>query len=214
MHQSHHHDDEYDDLEPEEIEAYCVRCKQSTVIENPKPVWTKRGAPGTRGECEMCGTTVFRMGRTDAHRGMVQPDVSQFSEISGRGRRHSSYATFINYVSQDSKIAEQIAHDLNRTGIPTWAETGQMPNTVEWASGVHPALEECEQMVLILSSDALQNEAIEKNWQFFREQRKPITIAQVETCEVPDAIRRRPRFDFSVDYKSAFRQLVQTLSGG
>ena len=48
----------------EEIEAYCMTCKQKTPMENPEAIWTRRGAPGTRGTCSICGTTVFRMGKT------------------------------------------------------------------------------------------------------------------------------------------------------
>ena len=56
--------DEYhdeDDFEP--IEGYCVRCRESVEIEDPMPVWTRNGLPATRGECPICGGTVFRMGK-------------------------------------------------------------------------------------------------------------------------------------------------------
>src|SRR5438552_2203630 len=65
-------DDEIDD-EAEEIEAYCVKCKHKVVMEDPEAVWTSKGMPGTRGTCPDCGTTVFRMGQTAAHREMVRP---------------------------------------------------------------------------------------------------------------------------------------------
>nr|MBN1229904.1 toll/interleukin-1 receptor domain-containing protein [Anaerolineae bacterium] len=202
-----------DDHEMEEIEAYCVRCKEHTVMLNPTAVWTRRGAPGTRGECEMCGTTVFRMGRTDAHRGLVQPDVSQFSDISSSSRKGLvNYATFINFAGADSPFAERLSDDLTKTGIPTWLHTESPPGEVEWASGVHPALEECDRMVLVLSRATFNREELEDNWRFFQQRRKPVVIAQVEHCKVPDDLRRSPRFDFSEDYKSAFRELVQKLS--
>jgi hypothetical protein len=208
-----HNNDDYAD-EVEEIEAYCVRCKETVVMENPVAVWTKRGTPGTRGHCDICGTTIFRMGRTDAHRGMIQPDVSQFSEIStaGRGRKQSPrYATFINYTKANETFAERLSEDLAKNGIPSWKQ----PNggdDVQWASGVHPALEECDVLVLVLSSEALQSKAVEQNWRYFRQQRKPIIIAQIEAVEVPDDIRRRPRFDFETDYKTALRELVQAVA--
>lgn len=56
------------------MEAYCVKCKTKRIIENPQPAYTNSGSPGTRGTCAVCGTTVFRMGRTPAHEGIAPPD--------------------------------------------------------------------------------------------------------------------------------------------
>jgi DNA topoisomerase I len=53
------------------LEAYCVKCKTKREVVNPKAVFTEAGAPATRGECPVCGTTLFRMGRTEAHTGLV-----------------------------------------------------------------------------------------------------------------------------------------------
>jgi hypothetical protein len=83
---------------------------------------------------------------------------------------------------------------------------------VAWGSGVHPALKECKNMVFVLSQAALSAEDVSEAWQFFREQRKPILIAQVATVEPPDAIRRSARFDFgSGDYKTMMRQMVREI---
>ena len=68
-------------------------------------------------------------------------------------------------------------------------------------------------MVYVLSPAALTTGNVESAWQFFREKRKSIVIAQVDSADPPDPIRRSPRFDFAGDYKSAFRQMVQALSG-
>jgi DNA topoisomerase I len=55
------------------LEAYCVKCRTKREISNPQPVFTDNGTPATRGTCPVCGTTLFRMGKTEAHNGMVQP---------------------------------------------------------------------------------------------------------------------------------------------
>jgi len=51
------------------IEAYCVKCKAKRPIKDPQPVYIE-GRAATRGICPVCGTTVFRMGRTPAHEGL------------------------------------------------------------------------------------------------------------------------------------------------
>jgi DNA topoisomerase-1 len=55
------------------LEAYCVKCRTKREIPDPNPVFTDNGTPATRGTCPVCGTTLFRMGKTPAHEGMVQP---------------------------------------------------------------------------------------------------------------------------------------------
>ena len=55
------------------MEAYCVKCKTKREVIDPEPVFTQTGAPATKGVCPVCGTTLFRMGRTEAHAGL-QPD--------------------------------------------------------------------------------------------------------------------------------------------
>ncbi|MGH2583117.1 MAG: type I DNA topoisomerase, partial [Anaerolineales bacterium] len=55
------------------MEAYCVKCKTKREILNPQAEFTKSGAPGTRGTCPVCGTTLFRMGHTPAHENLTPP---------------------------------------------------------------------------------------------------------------------------------------------
>ena len=56
------------------MEAYCVKCKEKREISAPEAVFTASGTPATRGICPVCGTKLFRMGRTDAHDGLVPPE--------------------------------------------------------------------------------------------------------------------------------------------
>jgi DNA topoisomerase I len=55
------------------LEAYCVKCKTKREIQEPQADFNASGAPVTRGTCGVCGTKLFRIGRTDAHEGMVAP---------------------------------------------------------------------------------------------------------------------------------------------
>jgi hypothetical protein len=212
-------DSEYDDdmIDEEPIEAYCVSCRLTVEIEHPTPVWTRRGAPGTRGECPNCGTTVFRMGRTDAHHNHARPSSGRMMGKTAAALQkpgQPQFAAYINYGPLDLTIAARIADDLNRTGIPVWVDPNDGDQDKDqWASRVQPGLLECSHMVVVLSQSALDAADVEESWRFFRERRKPVVIAQVETCPVPDDLRRQPRFDFEADYKAAFRSLVQSLAG-
>lgn len=53
------------------MEAYCVRCKTKREMINPVADFNVSGAPVTRGVCAVCGTKMVRIGRTEAHAGLV-----------------------------------------------------------------------------------------------------------------------------------------------
>ncbi|MGD8752991.1 MAG: type I DNA topoisomerase, partial [Anaerolineales bacterium] len=56
------------------MKAYCVKCKKKRDMQDPQAVFTSTGTPATRGICSVCGTKMFRMGRTEAHEGLQPPE--------------------------------------------------------------------------------------------------------------------------------------------
>ncbi len=58
-----------------ELQAYCVKCKTKREIANPQPAFTSKGTPGVKGSCPVCGTTLFRMGATEAHANLPKPVI-------------------------------------------------------------------------------------------------------------------------------------------
>src|SRR5215831_16321251 len=91
--------------EDDPTEAFCVRCKHMVEMESPEPVWTSKGTPGTRGICPDCGTTVFRMGKTEAHDTLVRPAAVRVEGgvkiATSGGRKKAQPATYINYANAD-----------------------------------------------------------------------------------------------------------------
>jgi len=201
--------DEYYEHEDEPIEAFCVRCKETVEIEKPQPVWTRKGIPATRGECPICGGTVFRMGRTDAHSSGSRPAAVQVA--SNTRAKLVQDTAYIAFADADAALAEELADDLQKAGIAVWLHESN-GEEVHWAGGVHPALTECSRMVYVLSLASLSDDGVEEAWKFFRQKGKRIVIAQLELVDPPDIIRRSPRFDFTRDYKASFRQMVGALS--
>lgn len=199
-----------DDFDP--IEGYCVRCKESVEMENAVGVWTRKGMPATRGECPICGGTVFRMGKTHLHAASERPEAVEIGDTGGKRKqpRLTKDTVYVNYAEADEAFAQRIADDLNNAGVAAWLHTNDAG--VNWASGVHPALNDCDRMVFVLSPQSLLADDVTAGWQFFRERRKPIVIASVAPADPPDTIRRSPRFKFDEDYKVAFRQMIQALS--
>jgi hypothetical protein len=196
-------------FEDEPIEAFCVRCRETVVIENPVPVWTRKGVPAVRGDCPMCGGPVFRMGKSAGHDALNRPAAVQVA--TNTRVKMQQETVYVNFAPADTEIATRIAADLQKLGVACWLHEVETAD-VRWAGGVHPSLRECLRMVYVLSPDALGIESVEAAWRFFRDKNKSVVVAQVAPAEPPDALRRRPRFNFTMDYKLAFRQLLHALT--
>jgi len=55
------------------MEAYCMKCKTKREMKDPVANFNAKGSPVTIGICSVCGTKLYRMGRTDAHEGLPPP---------------------------------------------------------------------------------------------------------------------------------------------
>ncbi|MGB1285388.1 MAG: TIR domain-containing protein [Aggregatilineales bacterium] len=203
--------DDYE-FEEEPIEGYCMRCRESVEIEAAKPVWTRKGQAATRGECSLCGGTVFRMGKTYLHDEANRPDAVVIDEAGEKRNRAklSRDTVYVNFATADETQARQIADDLEKSGMAVWLHDPS--DDTAWSGGVHPALKDCKRMVLVLSEAIADDITVNDAWRFFKQERKPIVLAQIAPADAPDRIRRSPRFDFSADFKVALRQMLGALS--
>lgn len=61
----------------EKLEAYCVKCKQKRPITEPQAVYMRNGTPATEGKCAVCGTKLFRMGKTEAHASLSESELEK-----------------------------------------------------------------------------------------------------------------------------------------
>jgi DNA topoisomerase-1 len=56
------------------MEAYCMKCKTKREIQNPEATFNAKASPVTIGTCLVCGTKLYRMGKTSAHEGLTPPE--------------------------------------------------------------------------------------------------------------------------------------------
>jgi DNA topoisomerase-1 len=52
-----------------------MKCREKREMKDPQAVFTSTGTPATRGVCSVCGTKQFQMGQTNAHEGLIPPEV-------------------------------------------------------------------------------------------------------------------------------------------
>lgn len=117
------------------MEAYCVKCKTKREIVDPKPEFTANGTPGTRGTCPVCGTTLFRMGRTSAHEGLTPPEKVKRKKNKPRDGKlvivesPAKARTVGNFLGKGYKVKASVGHvrDLLRSQISVDVENDFTP---------------------------------------------------------------------------------------
>ncbi len=112
------------------MDAYCVKCKTKREIVDPQPDFNAAGTPVTRGTCPVCGTKLFRMGRTPAHEGLTPPDKSK--RRSGRLVIVESPAkarTVGRFLGKGYTVKASVGHvrDLLRSELSVDVENGFKP---------------------------------------------------------------------------------------
>jgi DNA topoisomerase-1 len=108
------------------MEAYCVKCKTKREMQDPRPEFTAAGAPGTRGTCPVCGTTLFRMGRTPAHEGLTPPPNAKRESAPAVRKGNlvivespAKARTIGRYLGKDYRVEASVGHvrDLLRSQL-------------------------------------------------------------------------------------------------
>lgn len=63
------------------MEAYCMKCKTKREMNDPAAGFNARSSAVTTGVCPVCGTKLFRMGKTEAHAGLIPPPKPEKVEV-------------------------------------------------------------------------------------------------------------------------------------
>jgi RNase P subunit RPR2 len=46
------------------MEAYCLKCRTKREMKSPQKMTLKNGRPATQGTCPVCGTKMFKIGKS------------------------------------------------------------------------------------------------------------------------------------------------------
>lgn len=108
-------------MNSEPITAYCVKCKAKHQMQDPRPVFSANGSPATQGVCPVCGTKMFRIGRTPAHEGL---DVAEHTVVSKAQRERLAHGPKMVIVESPAK-ARTVGRFLGR-GYSVVASVGHV----------------------------------------------------------------------------------------
>jgi DNA topoisomerase-1 len=116
------------------LQAYCVKCRTKREVNNPQAVFTDSGTPATRGVCPVCGTTLFRMGRTEAHEGLTPPKKKTKSRARRSGKlviveSPAKARTVGRFLGKGYTVKASVGHvrDLLKSQLSVDVENGFTP---------------------------------------------------------------------------------------
>jgi len=113
------------------MEAYCVKCKAKREVKDAVAEFNAVGTPVTRGKCPECGTSMYRMGKTEAHEGMQKP-AKKVKPRSGKLVIVESPAkakTVGRFLGKGFVVRASVGHvrDLLRSELSVDVENGFTP---------------------------------------------------------------------------------------
>jgi len=115
------------------LEAYCVKCKHKRDVSDPVATFNSRSTPVTTGTCPVCGTKMYRIGRTEMHEGMEAPQkVEKVIKRKGKMVIVESPAkarTVGNFLGNGYKVTASVGHvrDLLRSQLSVDIENNFEP---------------------------------------------------------------------------------------
>jgi hypothetical protein len=124
--------------------------------------------------------------------------------------------TFISYSRKDQDFAKRLAGDLAFHGLDVWWDSWQMRVGDLLDVRIQEAITECTQFVLVLSSNAIESEWVQKELGFALihatgEHSRSILPALIENVELPTTLSNRVYADFRSSYNQGLDELLKTL---
>jgi DNA topoisomerase-1 len=80
-------------------------------MSDPKPTFTKTGTPATEGICPVCGTGLYRMGKTDAHEGLEPPERA--SRPKRRSKKRKGKLVIVESPAKARTVGRFLGRDYN-----------------------------------------------------------------------------------------------------
>ena len=115
------------------MEAYCVKCREKREIKDPKADFNKAAAPVTTGTCSVCGTKMYRIGKTPAHEGMIPPKREKPKKVR-KGKlviveSPAKAKTVGRFLGKDYTVKASVGHvrDLLRSEMSIDVENNFQP---------------------------------------------------------------------------------------
>ena len=120
-------------------------------------------------------------------------------------------AAFVSYSRKDSGFVKKLVNDLKAGGASVWFDQVDIQPGTGWDTAVQHALNECPQMLLVLSPTSAASANVLDEISVALRTNKTILPILHEDCEIPIRVSRLQYIDFRKDYAAALEQLLEQL---
>jgi len=120
--------------------------------------------------------------------------------------------TFFSYSRDDSEFVLKLATDLRTAGIDIWLDQLDIVAGRRWDAEIEKALEGADTMIVILSPTSVASNNVMDEVSYALEEGKRVIPILISDCEIPFRVKRLQRIDFTGDYESALKKLVNALN--
>ena len=119
--------------------------------------------------------------------------------------------TFFSYSRSDSAFVIKLAKDLRDAGVPIWLDQLDIKAGSRWDSSIETALETAPGMIVVLSAESVKSNNVMDEVSFALESGKTLIPVYLSECTTPFRLRRLQRIDFTGDYQTGLKQLLEVL---
>ncbi len=121
---------------------------------------------------------------------------------------------FISHNNGDDPFVDQIVRDLNRHGIATFSDHLDIRGAARWNEHVQEALDNCQQMIAVVSERSLASKNCQDEWHAFMNERKELIPLWISGDKMYFAFSTALRVDFRnpADYAKSLQTLITMLT--
>ena len=123
---------------------------------------------------------------------------------------------FLSFAGADRAVAEQIEAYLSAAEVRVFYDKKSIPPGADWNRAISQALNECESMVLLLSSSSMPSDKrkeVYDEWFPFDQMGKTIYPLLISDCELDRRFVSKNYIDARTDLQSALDGLLAELLG-
>ena len=119
---------------------------------------------------------------------------------------------FISYSRDDRAFVERLSGDLRRFGLDTWVDVENIEPGSRWDKALNRALQESTALIFVLSQNMVESRWVLAELQHFASAGSkaifPVIIENIDSSQVPAAIRDIQWADFRHSYDHGLRTLL------
>lgn len=118
---------------------------------------------------------------------------------------------FISHSSQDQAFTRWLVERLRAHDLAVWVDLTEINSGERWLAEIQSAIDNCDQIVVVLSNAARQSRWVERETIVALERGIPLHIALIDEVKLPLQLADRQYLDFRQDREAALKKLLVAL---